>query len=143
MEDLNMLTADCCVLSCCCQCLILQILLFIFVEIPYKLIKMMKDYVGKKFAQRNKGEEEKGIEGGYERGIQIEGFPITSDCHSFDGCCLEEVERVLWGFSQKGEFAFGSFWGREEGSTCVVAKQGLDNDVIHYHLIEIVGSFSC
>ncbi|MCD7470576.1 hypothetical protein HAX54_010545 [Datura stramonium] len=28
--------------------------------------------------------------------------------------CMEEVEKVLEEFSQKGEFAFGSFWGVDE-----------------------------
>ncbi|KAF2312788.1 hypothetical protein GH714_040045 [Hevea brasiliensis] len=31
------------------------------------------------------------------------------------GSCMEEVERVIGDFSQKGEFAFGSFWGRGKG----------------------------
>lgn len=30
------------------------------------------------------------------------------------GCCMEEVEKVLEELSSKGEFGFGSFWGRRE-----------------------------
>lgn len=52
-----------------------------------------------------------------------------------------EVESMLGDFSQKGEFAFGSFWGRQglKASTCV-AKQGFDISLVQFELVEILDS---
>lgn len=57
------------------------------------------------------------------------------------GSCMEEVESMLGDFSQKGEFAFGSFWGRQglKASTCV-AKQGFDISLVQFELVEILDS---
>lgn len=64
--------------------------------------------------------------------------------HGF-GDCMREVERVLDDFSQKGEFAFGSFWGRQGlgGSSICVGKQEVDISLVQFELVEIVNSFRC
>lgn len=94
------------------------------------MIRKMKRYVKR---LRNRKREEKAVQiklCGYEdeslrrhgggspaRVLQVgDGFPF-SEC-SF-GYCMDEVERVLEEFSQKGEFAFGSFWGGDDVSKSV------------------------
>lgn len=62
-------------------------------------------------------------------------------------CCMEQVEKVLEELSLKGEFAFGSFWGRRESEplpahAAHVARQEFDASVLEYHLIETLGSLS-
>ncbi|KAL1370473.1 hypothetical protein HN51_000734 [Arachis hypogaea] len=49
MEDWNMLGADCVVISCCCQCLMLQILVYVLLKLPSKLVRKTRRYVKKKF----------------------------------------------------------------------------------------------
>ncbi|KAJ9163424.1 hypothetical protein P3X46_023092 [Hevea brasiliensis] len=154
MEDWNMLAADCVVISCCCQCLILQIIIFILLKLPCKLIRKTKEYAKKKLRTRDKKQAEKRTESVKSRfqdefvefhegsiAIQIEelhrGYGFES--------CIEEVERVLGDFSQKGEFAFGSFWGRQglgASSTCV-AKQEVDLSLVQFEIVEIDNSFRC
>ncbi|KAJ6768578.1 F24J5.7 [Salix koriyanagi] len=134
MEDLNMLAADCVVISCCCQCLILQSIIFVLLELPRKAIQKTKAYAKKKLWHRKKEKMlesfrsrdsfDKFLEGSIR--IQVDGFHGVRDCES----CIEEVEEVLEEFSQKGEFAFGSFWGRVGSGatppTCIVAVQEFD-----------------
>ncbi|GAV73278.1 hypothetical protein CFOL_v3_16764, partial [Cephalotus follicularis] len=143
MEDWNTLAADCVVLSCCCQCLILQILTFVAISLPCKLFRKAKDYIEKR---RQKREEQIRPKGRFqEEFVEFHGeeeeFSIEGN-----GCgCLEEVEMVLKEFSQKGEFAFGSFWGMErteDSSTSVVAKHDVDFSVVQYEFIEMIGPFS-
>lgn len=57
--------------------------------------------------------------------------------------CVEEVERVMMKFYQKGEFAFGSFWGRG-GEAIVHTKDQThtDDDFGRYQIIDMLGSFS-
>ena len=150
-----MLAADCVVISCCCQCLILQIIVFILLKLPCKLIHKTREYAKKKLQQRKKNEKiiEREIIGQYKDGfVEMHGegsFRIQVDRLSIDGehgcgTCLEEVEKVLEELSQKGEFAFGSFWGRNGSgslSTCV-AKHEFDTSMVRYQIIEMVGSFS-
>ena len=46
--------------------------------------------------------------------------------HGFQCCaCIEEAEKVLEELSQKGEFAFGSFWGRLETSGIISSSSCL------------------
>lgn len=63
---------------------------------------------------------------------------------------MEEVEKVLEEFSQRGEFAFGSFWGGDEEEvleteriTTCIHRQTVDYDVFHTHLIQVFGSSTC
>lgn len=52
--------------------------------------------------------------------------------------CMEEVEKVLEEFSRKGEFAFGSFWGRE-GSSVKLDNEKWDCSVAEFEeFVEIV-----
>ncbi|KAF2321418.1 hypothetical protein GH714_041011 [Hevea brasiliensis] len=119
MEDWNMLAADCVVISCCCQCLILQIIIFILLKLPCKLIRKTKEYTKKKLRTRDKKQAEKRTESVKSRFqdefVEFHEGSITiqiEELHRGYGfeSCMEEVERVLGDFSQKGEFAFGSFW---------------------------------
>ncbi|CAH9124189.1 unnamed protein product [Cuscuta epithymum] len=125
MHDRNALVADCIVISCCCQCLILQVIIFILLKLPYRMIRRTKRYVKNLRSRMSKGTKRLQVKthrgelnirhyssgrwrdegGGSHRVHQVDGlFP-------FSGCCMDEVERVLEEFSLKGEFAFGSFWG--------------------------------
>ncbi|PIN25929.1 hypothetical protein CDL12_01343 [Handroanthus impetiginosus] len=121
MEDRNMLAADCIVISCCCQCMILQILIFILLKLPHKLLKKTKEYA-KKFKARKRGTKIVQIELtrynedsfrslGNSFRIEINDFLLDESLHF--GCCMDEIESVLEEFSDRGEFAFGSFWGGE------------------------------
>ena len=148
-----MLAADCVVISCCCQCLILQIIIFFLLKLPCKLIRKTREYAKKKLRKRRKNEKTieneinqgkhdfVGMNGGSFR-IQVDGFLVDGD-HGC-GSCMQEVEKVLEEFSQEGEFAFGSFWGRNRSgtiSTCV-AKHEFDNSIVQFQIIEMVGSCS-
>ncbi|KAF5745316.1 hypothetical protein HS088_TW07G00900 [Tripterygium wilfordii] len=151
MEDWNTLAGDCVAISCCCQCLILQMVIFFLLKLPYKLIRKTKDYAKKRLWHRDN--ENKNIEltrvsqfqdefleihGG---SMRIQADEIGSHCC---GCCIEEVERVLYELSQKGEFSFGSFWGREGSGSCsssnVVSTKQFDISSAQFELVEIVSS---
>ncbi|XP_010044313.2 uncharacterized protein LOC104433322 [Eucalyptus grandis] len=152
MEDWNALAADCIVVSCCCQCLILQIAVFILLKIPCRLFQKTKRFAKKRFRhsrRRRKSLEKTSylsegqlVEGpGCSMRDGEDGFFI--DVSERGGRCMEEVEKALQEMSQKGVFGFGSFWGRESGgsfSGCVCDHQGFDSSVVQLHLIEIVGS---
>lgn len=113
-----MIAADCVVISCCCQCLVLQIVVFILLKLPYRLLRKTKRYVKKKL--RNQKKEGNTIARELSR-YSIDGV-IKSDSGSFrirfegisceDCCfsCMERIENALEDMSGKGEFAFGSFW---------------------------------
>ncbi|PPS09574.1 hypothetical protein GOBAR_AA11066 [Gossypium barbadense] len=92
MEECNMLAADCIVICCCSQCLILQFIIFVFLKFPAKLVKKTKQYAKKKLIgqRRKEGKMKDGL-------FQDE---------------VQEAEKVLEELSRRGEFAFGSFWGR-------------------------------
>lgn len=155
MEDCESLAADCVVISCCCQCLILRIVVFVVLEIPHKLIQKAR----KKMRRNKKGER------------RIEKINVTEKVckHNNDqfaknvfdllhsgnedddqmGCCVEEVERVMEQLCERGAFGFGSFWcnGREEeecedSGFFLPTSCGLVND--QYEIIQMaVGSLSC
>ncbi|KAK3222683.1 hypothetical protein Dsin_009708 [Dipteronia sinensis] len=146
MEDGSMLAADCVVISCCCQCLILQVLIFCLLKLPCKLIRKTKEYAKKKFRQRRRSK------GKIIRKVKKRKSRYREELMEFHGggCgriellkggedgCMEEVERVLEEFSQKGEFAFGSFWGREgEGPS-----EEFDFSVVQFEFVEIISSLS-
>lgn len=59
--------------------------------------------------------------------VQLEGF----------SSCMQEVERVLEEFSQRGEFAFGSFWGRDN-SRSSSTQQEFDQGVVQFEVVEVV-----
>lgn len=153
-----MLAADCVVICCCCQCLILQIFIFVLLKLPYKLIRKTRDYAKKRLRQRKKHdkntdreidqyEDDHGFVGMHSEEsfrIEVDSFFRDGDHHGC-GSCMEEVEKVLEELSQKGEFAFGSFWGRKGSggsSPNCVAKHEFDAGIVQYHIIEMVDSFS-
>ncbi|KAE8023040.1 hypothetical protein FH972_008792 [Carpinus fangiana] len=153
MEDLNMLAADCVVVSCCCQCLIVQIVIFVFLKLPSKLIRKTREYARKKLRQRKEvvlvggritggremGKYNDGFVGSF--GIQVEKLAMDGGHHGCGGSCMEEVEKVLEELSQKGEFAFGSFWGRKGSGSFSSCE--FDDINVEYQIIEMIGSFSC
>ena len=59
MEDCNMLVADCIAISCCAQCLILQIIIFVLRGLRCKLIRKTKEYAKKKLGLGRGRKEEK------------------------------------------------------------------------------------
>ncbi|XP_015076492.1 uncharacterized protein LOC107020580 [Solanum pennellii] len=150
MEDKNMFAADCIVICCCCQCLILQIIILFLLNLPYKLLKKTKECIKKlRYRRRNKKTfREIEINRHEDDEILIDhGGCLRVELESL--CCMEEVEKVLEEFSQKGEFAFGSFWGGDEEDviktdriTTCIHKQTVDYDVFHTHLIQVFGSFN-
>lgn len=60
-------------------------------------------------------------------GVQLEGL----------SSCMQEVEKALEEFSQRGEFAFGSFWGRDN-SRSPSAPQEFDQSVVQFEVVEVV-----
>ncbi|KAI3811893.1 hypothetical protein L1987_16589 [Smallanthus sonchifolius] len=122
-QDWNMIGADCLVLSCCCQCLMLQLLAFVLLKLPSKLVKKTKHYVKRKFGKKMRN-------GGNMARVKVtrcaeevvgcqkprDSMRARASAESFrlDGC-LEEVEEVLEELSTKGEFGFGSFWRGDDG----------------------------
>ncbi|XP_060214935.1 uncharacterized protein LOC132641862 [Lycium barbarum] len=143
MEDKNIFAADCIVICCCCQCLILQIIILFLLNLPCKMLQKTKAYI-KKLKNRRRSKKTMKMEiKGHEDGILKEHeVPLRIQLESL--CCMEEVENVLEEFSQKGEFAFGSFWGGDEEvvseteriTTCI-RKQTVDYHVFHTHLIQV------
>ncbi|KAI3423476.1 uncharacterized protein J3R85_010972 [Psidium guajava] len=143
MEDWNALAADCIVVSCCCQCLILQIVVFVLLKTPRRLFQKTKQFAKKRL--RHSRRKRKGLKmtRHLREGRVVEGPGCSIDESGRGGRCMEEVEKVLEEMSQKGVFGFGSFWGRENGgsfSGCVCDHQGFDSGVVQFHLIEIVDS---
>ncbi|XP_027154543.1 uncharacterized protein LOC113754351 [Coffea eugenioides] len=154
MEDLNGVAADCVVVSCCCQCLILQIVAFILLKLPLKLLRKTKKYA-KRLRNRKRGDEIlhkrrkrnddncwRVHEGSFR--VKMEGFS-SSELPEFR-CCMDDVEKVLEEFCLRGEFGFGRFWDGEvsRGSfpPCL-GNQELDYEVVNYHLSQMFGSFNC
>ncbi|KAH9772069.1 proline-rich receptor-like protein kinase PERK9 [Citrus sinensis] len=145
MEDWNTLAADCVVISCCCQCLILQVLIFVVLRLPYKIIRKTKQYAKKKLIRHRRKEGKmietlkvryqnkswefhvQGDHSGSCSGVQLEGL----------SSCMQEVEKALEEFSQRGEFAFGSFWGRDN-SRSPSAPQEFDQSVVQFEVVEVV-----
>ncbi|KAE8661385.1 Proline-rich receptor protein kinase PERK10 isoform 1 [Hibiscus syriacus] len=132
MEDCNVLIADCVVICCCSQCLILQIIIFVFLKLPCKLIRKTKRYAKKLIGgwrPRKEGgkiviEVEMGNGGLFKDEVQL--VRKRCDCmmsksvelreggfgegqYGIGYCCMQEVEKVLEELSRQGEFAFGSF----------------------------------
>ncbi|XP_010320791.1 uncharacterized protein [Solanum lycopersicum] len=149
MEDKNIFAADCIVICCCCQCLILQIIILFLLNLPYKLLKKTKECIKKlRYRRRNrKTFREIEINRHEDEILMDHGGCLRVELESL--CCMEEVEKVLEEFSQKGEFAFGSFWGGDEEDvlktdriTTCIHKQTVDYDVFHTHLIQVFGSFN-
>lgn len=109
-EDCGAFAADCVVLSCCCQCLVLQVSVFVFFKIPRKLAKKMK-----KFVKRRCGKTlQPTMEDVKEEHWSGNGFAFE-DCSSRLNC-MEDIEGMLQELSMNKGFLFGSFWGHEDSS---------------------------
>lgn len=133
MEDCNALAADCIIVSCCCQCLILQVVVLILLKLPYRLIRKVKEIISRIRIKYSKKRA---------RGVDTLSFPCDdlvpptpgfsigiSDHENYE-CCMQEIEMVLEDLSKKGEFAFGSFWGRELGGGSSPSRQELDINLV-------------
>ncbi|KAK7360738.1 hypothetical protein VNO77_02747 [Canavalia gladiata] len=142
MEDWNTLGADCVVISCCCQCLMLQILVFVLLKLPWKLVRKTREYAKKKLRQRKMLREMGSYEDVVAR-IEAE-MAVIDDAGNHSGCCMDEVEKVMEEFYQKGEFAFGSFWGKKVpwGVPTIVNDRNNDVNFVPYQIIDFVGSLS-
>ncbi|XP_010528030.1 PREDICTED: uncharacterized protein LOC104805235 [Tarenaya hassleriana] len=137
MEEINGFAADCVVLSCCCNCLALKIIVFIFHGLPKKVVRNTRKRYAKWMIQRERKRMGLDCECGQSVGAMesIEGS-LSIEVEGFG--CMEEVEQVLEEFSERGEFLFGSFWGRErvEGSSSCVNK--IDVRFVKHEMIEQV-----
>ncbi|EOA24856.1 hypothetical protein CARUB_v10018146mg [Capsella rubella] len=146
MEDLNTFAADCVVVSCCCNCLVLQIAVFIFLGLPQKLVKnTRKCYAKWGINRRIKrmglccecSRENTDIDSGW-----MKESITTMSMVEMEGLrCIEEVEQALQEFSKNGEFLFGSFWGQERvQNSSSMSNCGNDNFdlrfVTRYEIIE-------
>ncbi|KZV18639.1 hypothetical protein F511_03533 [Dorcoceras hygrometricum] len=145
MEDQNILAADCIIISCCCQCMILQVLIFLLLRLPQKLLRKVKQYA-KKLRNRKRGtkgavgyDEDSLSQGNSSFRIEVEGFSPDGTLRL--GCCMEEVERVLVDFSNMGEFCFGSFWGGDQGSRSL--SWCLRQEEIDYHDVRAAAASKC
>ncbi|KAL8139531.1 hypothetical protein V2J09_005552 [Rumex salicifolius] len=133
-EDCNALIADCIVISCCCECFILRVVIFLLVDLPCKVARKTRKYAIKKLgrhSRKRKREAERSAglleaqycasgDGSF-RLIQVE---LEIDESSFsEEICMEEVDRVLEELSSMGEFAFGSFWGRCNSSSGISVNE--------------------
>lgn len=113
MEDLNTFAADCVVVSCCCNCLVLQIAIFIFLGLPQKLVKNTRKCYAKWGINRRVKRLGLGCECQENTVVDSEWRKESLSMEMQGFGCIEEVERALEEFSKNGEFLFGSFWGKE------------------------------
>lgn len=136
----------------------LQILVFLLLKLPWKLIRKTREYAKKKLRQR-KGNDDRAktkIELGsyqdvlvriHEQSFRVEGEMALRDGEGLScGGCMDEVEKMMEEFYQKGEFGFGSFWGREETCRCgvpTIVNHHNDANFARYQIIDLVGSLSC
>ncbi|KAM7276856.1 hypothetical protein ACFE04_018722 [Oxalis oulophora] len=146
MEDFNTLSSDCFVLSCCCQCLILQILVFVLITLPLKLVRKGIKYVKASFRKEDRifltGSRFEELES---YGVGCVSVEMEECFTERSGLCMHEVEEVLEELSRKGEFVFGSFWGRERsmiGSSCSSSTYEVDFSVVEWEIIEMNAHFS-
>ncbi|XP_061354084.1 uncharacterized protein LOC133298762 [Gastrolobium bilobum] len=153
MEDLNILAADCVVVSCCCQCLMLQILVFVLLKLPCKLVRKIREYAKKKLPQTKRNDKVTQREIGsykdvfvriHEQSFRTQAeMALKDDAGHNCGCCMDEVEKVMQEFYKKGEFAFGSFWGRKGWGVPSIVNDHNDDSFVRYKIINLVGSLSC
>ncbi|XP_019425784.1 PREDICTED: uncharacterized protein LOC109334449 [Lupinus angustifolius] len=147
MEDWNMLGADCVVISCCCQCLMLQILVFVLIKLPCKVVKKTREYAKRKLRKGKRNDREMGSSYKHVLLRMHQQSMITTQALKDDdfghscGCCLDEVEKVMEEFYEKGEFGFGSFWGRKNVPK-VLTNNTHDDSFVKYQIVDLVGTLS-
>ncbi|KFK39858.1 hypothetical protein AALP_AA3G297700 [Arabis alpina] len=100
MEDLNTFAADCVVISCCCNCIVLQIAIFIFLGLPQKLVKNTRKCYTKWGINRRIKRLGLGCECGENIGVDSEWRKesLSMDMEGFG--CIEEIEEALEEFSK-------------------------------------------
>uniref|UniRef100_A0A7N0UL19 Uncharacterized protein n=1 Tax=Kalanchoe fedtschenkoi TaxID=63787 RepID=A0A7N0UL19_KALFE len=149
MEDLNLLAADCVVISCCCQCLVLQLLVFLLLKLPYKLFRKARDFA-KRRVRAAGGNVGKSLARIVENRVMVrldslssrEGSRRSRSRSRRGKACMEEVEKALEELTRQGEFGFGSFWGQYEsvrGSPQTPANSDC-NIICRFQIIQMIGS---
>ncbi|XP_022928895.1 uncharacterized protein LOC111435666 [Cucurbita moschata] len=140
MEDMNTLAADCIVICCCCQCLALHILLLLLLKLPCKLVRKTRDFAKRRLRMREK--EEKMVMEDEVRGISNGSCMRSEEDGLGLSCCMEEIERVMQDLHEKGEFGFGSFWGRKGNSVSGSCRdeEPFDPTDVQYQLIQVIPS---
>ncbi|KAK9060001.1 hypothetical protein SSX86_020705 [Deinandra increscens subsp. villosa] len=145
-HEWGMIGADCLVLSCCCQCLILQILVFVLLKLPIKVCRKVKQYMKRKFGKRRKAV----IEHCAMAVMGLQQRPDEGSRREESSGCMEEVEKVLGEMCKEGEFGFGSFWRGDDDDdhncleddfrVCFVNQQlGYHDHHGKYHFIQVFG----
>lgn len=128
MEDPKLLAADCVIISTCCPCLALQLLLLLLIRLPCKLAKHSKKLVLRRLRKRQRRSRRKRevaaeviivpedpFDGGLQMGIADAVVPGGRSCRGLRGCAIAEAQRVLEQLYGEGELGFGSFWRRGGG----------------------------
>ncbi|VVB14348.1 unnamed protein product [Arabis nemorensis] len=110
-EDCGAFAADCVVLSCCCQCLVLQVTGFVFFKIPIKLVQKMKKFVKRRCGKTLQPTMEEDVKDEHWYG---NGFAFDEGSSRFN--CIEDIEGMLQELSMNKELVFGSFWRHENSS---------------------------
>ncbi|KAH0869620.1 hypothetical protein HID58_076642 [Brassica napus] len=100
MEDLNTYAADCVVVSCCCNCLVLQIAIFIFLGLPQKLVKNTRKCYTKWGINRRTKRMGLGCECKEKIGVDSEWIKEIMSIEMEGFGCIEEVEKSLEEFSK-------------------------------------------
>ncbi|CAF1928193.1 BnaCnng34780D [Brassica napus] len=117
-EDCGAFAADCVVLSCCCQCLVLQVTVFVFFKVPRKLGQKIKKFVKRRCGNTLHTTREEAV-------VKEElwcGNGFVFEEGSSRSNCTEDIERMLQERSMSKEFGFGSFWRHEDSSEIVDVK---------------------
>ena len=158
MEDCNTLVSDCVVISCRCECLILQLVIFMFIQLPCRVAKKTKEFAKRKLNRKKKQKNGEIRVAKQFQGIDYgEDFMKLIELHDWSSC-NQEIDRVLEEFSLRGEFGFGSFWGKNSNVEnmkfnykCKCNKGLIKDDdydfeefgshVVKFHLIEVIRPF--
>lgn len=113
------------------------------------MVRKTREYGKKIFCQKKGVQREMGCYKDVVLRIHEQSFRVQEDIDLKDGdlhncgCCMVEVEKVMEELCEKGEFGFGSFWGRKRpwGVTKVVNDHN-DASFVRYQIIDLVGSLS-
>ncbi|KAF8088749.1 hypothetical protein N665_0530s0005 [Sinapis alba] len=117
-EDCGAFVADCVVLSCCCQCLVLQVTGFVFFKIPLKLVQKVKKFVKRRYGKTLQPRMEEDVF--KEEHWCGNGFDFEEGSSRFS--CIEDIEGMLQELAMNKEFLFGSFWVHEDSSDILDVK---------------------
>ncbi|KAJ4916619.1 Uncharacterized protein Rs2_02169 [Raphanus sativus] len=93
-EDCGAFAADCVVLSCCCQCLVLQVTVFVFFKVPRKLVKKIKKFMNRRCGRTLQPRTDADVvkeEHRYGNGAVFEEGSSRSNCIEVTEVMLEEL----------------------------------------------------